>query len=146
MQGWRCDRCGYTHIFEEATKTPTRCPSCRSTRLSEIPSKLGAQTLSNLSVPEIYAMLNRITISSVQQQAIARRCLQESGVYILCFDENNGPLREILSKKEIDEYRSLVRDRNFGLAVIGRTVVAISPNSPIRIHVGINREKFTELE
>ncbi|MEE9585721.1 MAG: hypothetical protein V3W09_02350 [Nitrososphaerales archaeon] len=147
MQGWKCERCGFTHIAEDVKKIPSRCPSCRSTRVKTIIIRPEGEDRYELSIREIYGILDRITELPVPEQEDARKTLRESGgVHVLCLDERKGRLREVLTRNEVEGYLSLIRTQNFGLAVIGHSVVAISPDSPIRPHVGLNRSKLDELE
>src|SRR3990172_481560 len=146
MQGWKCERCGYTHIAEKATKMPKRCPDCRSSLLIQM-SNLAVETKQQLTPPEIYTRLNLISTLPVQRQEAERKILKESaGIHILSLEERRGKLSDILTLKEAREYLSLVRDRNFGLAIVGNAVIAVAPDSPIRIHVGVNQAKLNELE
>ena len=147
MQVWRCERCGYTHIGEAERQIPSRCPSCRSTRITRAPVKSGGEDNQDTVSQKIYRVLDRIPDMPVNEQEESRRKLKESaGVHILCLDERKGRLREVLTRNEVQGYLSLIRNQNFGLAVIGRSVVAVSPDSPIRPHVGINQSKLDELE
>ncbi|MFQ6134734.1 MAG: hypothetical protein ACE5KU_02820, partial [Nitrososphaerales archaeon] len=147
MQGWRCERCGFTHIAEAVNKIPRRCPSCRSTRVRRIIIRPGGDDRYELSSRQIYGILDRISDIPVQEQEEARKMLKESGgVHVLCLDERKDRLRKVLTRNEVEGYLSLIRNQNFGLAVIGRSVVAVSPDSPIRPHVGVNRSKLDELE
>jgi len=110
-------------------------------------SNLAVETKRQLTPPEIYTRLNLISTLPVQRQEAERQILKESaGIHILSLDERRGKLRDILTLKEAREYLSLVRDRNFGLAIVGNAVIAVAPNSPIRIHVGVNQAKLNELE
>ncbi|MCL4436917.1 MAG: hypothetical protein M1503_12910 [Thaumarchaeota archaeon] len=146
MQGWKCERCGYTHISDEPTKMPKKCPACRSSMLIRM-SNLAVETKQQLSPPEIYTRLNLISTLPVQRQEVERQILKESaGIHILSLDERRGRLSDILPRKEAEEYLSLVRDRNFGLAIVGNAVIAVAPDSPIRMHVGVNQAKLDELE
>jgi hypothetical protein len=146
MQGWRCARCGYTHISETTVKKPKRCPACKSSLLRPM-SDLAMETKQQLSAPEIYTRLNLISTLPAQKQDIERRILKEAaGVHILILDERKGKLSEVLSRNEIKEYLSLIRHRNYGLAIVGNTIIAVAPDSPIRIHVGVNQTKLDELE
>ncbi len=146
MQGWKCERCGYTHIDMKAAKMPKRCPACRSTLLIRM-SNVAVETKQQLSPPEIYTRLNLISTLPILRQDIERRILKESaGIHILSLDERRGKLTDILTRKEAIEYLSLIRDRNFGLAIVGNAVIAVAPDSPIRMHVGVNLAKLDELE
>ena len=146
MQGWKCKRCGYTHIAEKPSKMPKRFPACRSTLLIRM-SNLAVETKQQLSPPEIYTRLNLISTLPVQRQEAERQILKESaGTHILSLDERRGKLSDIMSRKEAREYLSLVRDRNFGLAIVGNAIIAVAPDSPIRMHVGVNQAKLDELE
>jgi hypothetical protein len=147
MQGWRCERCRFTHIAEAIKKIPIRCPSCRSTRVKSIIILPEGEDRYELSSREIYGILDKITELPVQEQEDVRKTLRESGgVHVLCIDERKGRLSEVLTRNEVECYLSLIMAQNFGLAVIGHSIVAISPDSPIRAHVGLNRLKLDELE
>lgn len=108
---------------------------------------MAVETKQQLSPPEIYTRLNLISTLPVQRQEVERQILKESaGIHILSLDERRGRLSDILPRKEAEEYLSLVRDRNFGLAIVGNAVIAVAPDSPIRMHVGVNQAKLDELE
>lgn len=146
MESWICERCGYTHTAESPQRIPSRCPSCRSTRLRRTVKPPADEGWRDTSTAEIYRILDRITGMSIQEQEESRRTLKEHGVHVLCVDERSGNLGSLLTRNEVEGYLSLIRNQNFGLAVIGRSVVAVSPSSPIRLHVGVNQLKLRELE
>jgi hypothetical protein len=126
--------------------TPKRCPSCRSTLIiKNLP--VVEENNFNISSIEIYKLFDNILKMKDHEQNKIRKYLKESaGIHILCLDESQGNLNEVLTPNEIKGYLSLIKNQNFGLAVIGASVVAVSPDSPIRHHVGVNRFKLDELE
>lgn len=152
MRGWRCERCGFTHIDEAPYRPPKKCPACGSARVKVImpvkAEELHGEVVGKAAedpVREVYRMLSEIRGMSVQEQESARRRLREAGVHVLCLDERLGRLGDILTGREVESYLTLIREENFGFAVIDRVVVAVASDSPIREHVGVNPEKLREL-
>lgn len=99
-----------------------------------------------LTSQEIYVLLEGIHQFSVEGMEIVRNKLRDAGVYILLNDEQLGELGSFLSKAEAGEYLQLIKRENYGLAVMGRTVVVVANTSIIRPHVGVNPAKLRELE
>ncbi len=143
----RCLRCGYTHITEIEGKLPNRCPVCKSTRLIRILTKKHQEDKYNLSISEIYNLLNILSgIQVLDQEKIRKKLRESAGIHILCIDNQKGPLKQILTTDEAELYFSLIKNGSFGLAIIHNSIVAISPNSPIRSHVGVNTSLLKELK
>jgi len=139
--------------MDEAVKKPLkRCISCGSKRVRVItPSKVG-ELLEGVSerldggdqARDIYRTLSRIRWITVHEQEAARRRLRKLGVHILCLDDRLR-LGDVLTRREVEAYLSLIKAGGFGLAVIDHIVVAVAPNSPVRVHVGVNPVKLKEL-
>ena len=147
IRNLRCLRCGYTHISEIEGKLPTRCPVCKSTRLMRMPTKQHKEDKYILSINEIYSFLNSISgIHVLDQEKIRKRLRESGGIHILCIDNRKNTLKEILTKDEADLYYSLIKNESFGLAIIHNSIVAISSDSPIRSHVGVNSSLLKELK
>jgi len=147
IRNLRCLRCGYTHITEIEGKLPNRCPVCKSTRLIRILTKKHQEDKYNLSISEIYNLLNILSgIQVLDQEKIRKKLRESAGIHILCIDNQKGPLKQILTTDEAELYFSLIKNGSFGLAIIHNSIVAISPNSPIRSHVGVNTSLLKELK
>ena len=142
---FRCSMCGYIDI--NSTENIVSCPVCSSTHIEKITKIRLKEDKYSLSIKEIYCLLDNILGLSVIEQEKIRKILRESGgVHILCLNKQKGSLRETVTKNEAEGYLSLVRHQNFGLAFISHSIVAISPDSPIRSHVGVNRLMLKDLE
>jgi DNA-directed RNA polymerase subunit RPC12/RpoP len=147
IRNLRCLRCGYTHVTEIEGKLPSRCPVCKSTRLIRIFTKKHREDKYNLSINEIYNFLNIISGTQVLDQEKIRKKLRESaGIHILCINYQKEQKKKILTTDEAELYFSLIKNESFGLAIIHNSIVAISPNSPIRSHVGVNISLLKELK
>ena len=146
IRNLRCLRCGYMHISDIERNLLTRCPVCKSTRIMRMPLRENKGSKYSLSINEIYSLLYRISGLQVLEQEKIRKNLRESGgIHILCLDKVKGPLKEILTKTEAEQYLLLVKSQSFGLAIINHSVVAIAPDSPIRPHIGVNISLLKEL-
>lgn len=147
IKNLRCLRCGYTHISEIEGKLPARCPVCKSTRLVRMPINQHEEDKYVLSINEIYSLLIRISgIQVLDQEKIRKKLKESGGIHIICINNQKDPLKEILTKNEAKEYLSLIKNESFGLAIINNSIVAISPDSPIRSHVGVNSLLLAELK
>ena len=146
IRNLRCLRCGYTHLSEIEERLPTKCPVCNSTRIRRMHTKQNKEDKFVPSINEIYSLMNSISgIQVIDQENIRKKLREVAGIHILCIDIQKGLLQDILTKDEAEKYSSLIKNESYGLAIIYNSIVAISPDSPIRSHVGINSSLLKEL-
>ncbi len=67
------------------------------------------------------------------------------GIHVLSLVPEE-PLSSVLPKKEAEYYLELVKRHGYGLAVVDGAVMAVSPSSPIRLHLGVSEPLVKELE
>ncbi len=147
VKNLRCLRCGYTHLSEIEVKLPAKCPVCNSTRIRRMYTKQNKEDKLVLSINEIYNLMNSISgIQVIYQENVRKKLREVAGIHILCIDNQKDPLQDILTKDEAEKYLSLIKNKSYGLAIIHNSIVVISPDSPIRSHVGVNSLLLKELK
>lgn len=142
-----CSRCGYIHISDNNISFPKSCPICRSSRIKKIIKRNPLDYHYQLTIDEIYHFLKEIPkLPILTQEIIRKKLIKSGGVHILCIDQSKNHLKKILTKKEAIYYISLINNQNFGLAIISNSIVIVSPDSPIRLHVGLNHSLLKSIE
>lgn len=155
MGSWRCGRCGFIHIGDRlAAKVPTECPSCGSTKLVILSADTNlSPSIQTLSADQgntepnrlILELLERLPAGSLEEQETGRKSLALRGIYVLSMSERVGSLKETLSAREAGKYLTLVEREGYGLAVVNGMILAVSSDSPLRVHFGVSYPKLTEL-
>jgi len=145
MPDWTCDRCGYTNLGPAGQRPPKRCPVCQSTRI-RIRTAPTQTSLERTPTPqEIYAQIRALHRRPPEEQETGRRDLANSGIHILALSTKE-PLSTLLPRKEAEHILHLVTKEGFALAVVEGTVAAVSPASPIRLHLGVSEPLLRELQ
>jgi hypothetical protein len=145
MSSWRCDRCGYVHAGDVSGKTPRRCVACGSKRLKLMQAD-DHWSKGELDSPStILALLERFATFPTKLKEKLALNLKDIFIHILVSDTRLNSIAEVLTVNELKGYLSLIEKQGFGLALIGNTLVAVSPESIIRPHVGVSQKHLKEL-
>ncbi|MBI4258237.1 MAG: hypothetical protein HY619_04715 [Thaumarchaeota archaeon] len=142
MADWKCMRCTYTHLSTDQLKPPSKCPVCGSKQIK--PYRIPELSAPQQTPEEIYQKIKSIgKLPPIKKEAF-RREISESGIYIL--STSKQPLASILPRKEAEHYLSMIKEHQFALAEIDGITIAVSPSSPIRLHLGVSEKLLEELK
>ncbi|MBI2183929.1 MAG: hypothetical protein HYU39_03105 [Thaumarchaeota archaeon] len=142
MTDWKCNRCNYTHLSNDQHKHPSKCPVCGSKQIK--PYHINKPPPQPQQTPEqLYQLIKTIRKLPPNEKEALRLQLAESGIHIL--SASNEPLSTILPQKEAEHYLAMIKEHQFALAEIDGVIIAVSPSSPIRLHLGVSEPLLEEL-
>jgi len=124
---------------------PKRCVVCGSKKLKAAQAdELTSQT--KLDSPYmVLSLLERFSTLPTELKEKLASDLRKMFVHVLVSDTRHYSVEDVLTTNELEGYISLIEKQGFGLALIGNTLVAVSPESILRPAVGVSQKHLREL-